>query len=226
MTQGQNKPLIIINPNSSQIVTAGIDRAVAGLHAMGRGIRCETLHKGPPGIEDQRQADLVVAPLLDLAARLESEASGFLIACFGDPGLHALRCQSALPVFGIQECAVLSAMMAGQRFGVISILAPSVPRHMRAFAAMGVAQRCAGDRALGLGVADLAREDVTFGRLYEVGAALRDQDGAEVLILGCAGMAGYRARLELDLNVPVIDPCQAGAAMALGQIALHESNEA
>lgn len=221
-----SKPLIIMNPNSSQTVTNGIDRAVDGLRRFGRDIRCETLIEGPPGIEDQRQADLVVAPLLDLAARLEPEASGFLIACFGDPGLHALRCQSDVPVFGIQECAVLNAMMKGQRFGVISILAASIPRHMRAFAAMGVGPRCAGDRALGLGVADLANPDVTYHRLLEVGQDLRDLDGAEVVILGCAGMADYRARLEQDLGMAVIDPCQAGASMALGQIALNESNEA
>lgn len=214
------RALVVINPNASAAVTAGIDRAVAPLRRLGMTIRCETLAEGPPGIEDQVQADLVVAPLLALAARLEPQAAGFVIACFGDPGLHALRCQTALPVFGIQESAVLTAMTLGQRFGVISILPGSVPRHLRAFGAMGVLERCAGDRALGLGVADLGDPGRTLARMQEIGARLRDDDGADVLIMGCAGMADYRKDLATALRLPVVEPCQAAAAMALGRIAL------
>ncbi|MEM1275395.1 MAG: aspartate/glutamate racemase family protein [Pseudomonadota bacterium] len=212
--------LIVINPNSSEHVTAGIDRAVDPLRKLGHLIRCVTLAQGPPGIESQAQADETIPHMLRLAAGLEDEATGFVIACFGDPGLHALRDRTEKPVFGIQECAVLTAMTKGQRFGVIAILDRSIPRHLRSFGAMGVMGRFAGDRALGLGVAELADPDRTFQRMVEVGEALRDQDGAEVLILGCAGMADYRMRLEDALQIPVIDPCQAAASMAIGQITL------
>ena len=93
---------------------------------------------------------------------------------------------------------------------------------MRAFGAMGVTARCAGDRALGLGVAELADPERCFDRMVEIGIQLRDADGADVLILGCAGMARYRKPLETTLGLPVVDPCQAAVAMALGQIALKE----
>ncbi|MEM9046440.1 MAG: aspartate/glutamate racemase family protein [Pseudomonadota bacterium] len=212
--------LIVINPNSSEHVTAGIDRAVDPLRKLGHPIRCVTLAEGPPGIESQAQADETIPHMLKLASGLENEAAGFVIACFGDPGLHALRDRTEKPVFGIQECAILTAMTKGQRFGVIAILDRSIPRHLRSFGAMGVMSRFAGDRALGLGVAELADPDRTFQRMVEVGEALRDQDGAEVLILGCAGMADYRARLEADLGIPVIDSCQAAVSMAIGQITL------
>ncbi|MGP1356379.1 aspartate/glutamate racemase family protein, partial [Roseicyclus sp.] len=162
--------------------------------------------------------------LLALAARLENRASGFVIACFGDPGLHALRDRTAKPVLGIQECAVATALTLGQRFGVISILPASIPRHMRAFGAMGVMDRLAGDRALGLGVAELADETTTQARMVEVGTALRDRDGADVLILGCAGMARLRAPLEDAIGLPVVEPCQAATATALGRIALNQSH--
>ncbi len=215
-----SRALIVINPNSSEAVTAGIDAAMEPLRGLGTPIRCETLAEGPPGIETQRQADLTVAPMLKLARRLEPEALAYVIACFSDPGLHALRDQTALPVLGIQEAAVMTALQLGQRFGVISILRASVPRHLRAFGAMGVLSRCAGDRSLGLGVAELADEDRALSRIIEVGRELRVRDGADCLILGCAGMAGQRAALQNELNIPVIEPCQAAAAMALGRIAL------
>ncbi len=75
--------------------------------------------------------------MLALADAHEAEAAGYVIACFGDPGLHALRDQTSLPVVGIQEAAVMTALTLGQRFGVIAILPTSIPRHMRAFGAMG-----------------------------------------------------------------------------------------
>jgi len=214
------RALIVINPNSSDTVTAGIDRAMDPLRRFGVPIRCVTLAEGPPGIEDQAQADLTIGPMLALAGRLEPEAAGFVIACFGDPGLHALRARTALPVLGIQEAAVMTALTLGQRFGVIAILPASIPRHLRAFAAMGVTDRLAGDRALGLGVADLADSDRTLAAMLDTGRALRDTDGAEVLIMGCAGMARYRDRLAAETGLPVVEPCQAAAAMALGRIAL------
>ncbi len=214
------RALIVINPNPSAAVTRGIDASVEPLRALGTPIRCVTLAEGPPGIETQRQADLTIAPMLDLAVRLEPEALGYVIACFGDPGLHALRDQTARPVVGIQEAAVMAALQLGQRFGVISIRPASVPRHMRSFGAMGVLQRLAGDRALGLGVAQLCDAAVTQQAMIDTGRALRDQDGADVLIMGCAGMAGYREALQEAAGLPVVEPCQAAAAHALGQIAL------
>lgn len=215
-------PLVVINPNSTQAVTDGIAEAVAPLRALGRPIRCLTLAEGPPGIESQRDADLAIAPMLALAAA-QTDAAGFVVACFGDPGLHALRDQTHLPVLGIQEAAVMTALTLGQRFGVIAILPASIPRHLRAFAAMGVGDRLAGDRALGLGVAEVSDPGRSRDAMIAVGRTLRDADGADVLVMGCAGMAGHRRPLEAATGLPVVEPCQAAVAMALGQIALGQS---
>ncbi|MEM8537942.1 MAG: aspartate/glutamate racemase family protein [Pseudomonadota bacterium] len=218
------KSLIIINPNASETVTAGIDAAVAPLRTWGTPIRCLTLAEGPPGIETQRAADLTIVHMLVLAAA-QDDAAGFVIACFGDPGLHALRDQTALPVVGIQEAAVMTALTLGHRFGVIAIQPQSIPRHRRAFGAMGVTGRLAGDRALGLGVADLADPNKCLAAMITTGKQLRDTDGADVLIMGCAGMAQYRAKIEAETGLPVVEPCQAGAAMALSHITLQQSHQ-
>ena len=221
------KSLIVINPNSSQMVTDAIDLAINPLRRFGTPVRCLTLAEGPLGIESQKQADLTIAPMLDLAAA-QTDAAGYVIACFGDPGLYALRDQTPLPVVGIQQAAVMTALTLGQRFGVIAILPNSIPRHMRAFGAMGALGRLAGDRALGLTVADLADERVGLGAMMATGCKLRDGDGADVLIMGCAGMARYREALETATGLPVVEPCQAAVSMALGQIALklaHKKEE-
>lgn len=216
--------LIVINPNSSRTVTEGIDAAVDPLRSFGIPIRCLTLAQGPPGIESQRQADLTIAPMLALA-QAQQDAAGYVIACFGDPGLFALRDQTALPVVGIQEAAVMTALTLGHRFGVISILSPSIPRHLRAFGAMGVIDRLAGDRSLGLGVADLADNSKSLDAMIATGKELRDRDGADVLIMGCAGMARYRAALEEATGLPVVEPTQVAVSAALGQICLSLSHK-
>lgn len=217
------KTLIVINPNSSKSVTDGIDAAIDPLRGFGIPIRCLTLAEGPPGIESQRQADLTIGPMLELAAA-QKDAAGYVIACFGDPGLHALRDQTNLPVVGIQEAAVLTALMLGQRFGVIAILPNSVPRHLRAFGAMGVIGRLAGDRALGLGVAELADPSKSLAAMIATGKRLRDEDGANVLIMGCAGMARYREPLQQETGLPVVEPTQVAVNLALGLIRLKLSH--
>lgn len=223
MEKPQN--LYVINPNSTEAVTRGIEEAIAPLDRFGTPVICLTNQGGPGGIENQAQADLTIPQTLDIAASVEASAAGFVIACFGDPGLHALRDRTAKPVLGIQESAIATALTLGQQFGIIAILPGSIPRHLRGIGAMGVQSRLAGDRALNLGVADLANADMTLTRMGDVGRALINEDGADVLIMGCAGMARFRAPLEASLGVPVVEPCQAAVAMALTRIPLKQSHK-
>jgi Asp/Glu/hydantoin racemase len=215
------RAIYVINPNSSAAVTAGIDQAVEPLRmAGGPPIRCLSLAEGPPGIQSQRDVDGVIGPMLRRAGELETDAAAFVIACFSDPGLHALREQSARPVLGIAECGVLTALTLGQRFGIIAILPTSIPRHLRFLGAMGVLDRFAGDLAIGLTVAELSDDSRTLSRMIEVGRTLRDVHGAHVLVMGCAGMARYRDRLAAETGLPVVEPTQAAVAMAIGRVRL------
>jgi allantoin racemase len=78
----------------------------------------------------------------------------------------------------------------------------------------------AGDLPIGLGVAALADARTALARMIEVGRTLRDRHGADVLVMGCAGMARYRDDLEEAVRIPVVEPTQAAVAMALGRIRL------
>lgn len=178
----------------------------------------QMLTDGPPGIQSQRDVDAVVDPLLRTAAKHEPSACAFVIACFSDPGLHALREQSACPVLGIAESGVLTALTMGQRFGVISILPASIPRHLRYFGAMGVMDRLAANLSVGLTVAELADDRRTIARMTEVGLELRDRHGADVLVMGCAGMARFRAELSANTGLPVVEPTIAATGMALSRV--------
>ena len=213
--------VLVINPNSTDAVTQAIDDAMAPLRILGGPrIDCVTLREGPPGVESQIDADAVIAPLCRAIRVAGPETAAFVIACFSDPGLFSARETTAKPVLGIAECGILTALTLGHRFGVISILARSVPRHLRYIAAMGVGQRLAGDLPIGLGITELGDTSSTLARMIDVGRRLRDHHGADVLVMGCAGMARYRAELEKAVQIPVVEPTQAAVAMAIGRVHL------
>jgi allantoin racemase len=210
--------ILVINPNSNPAVTAGLDAALGAFRLVGGpSIRCMTLAEGPFGIESQRDVEQVTLPLRRLVEE-DNAADAFVIACFSDPGLQVCREATQRPVFGINECGVLSALARGERFGIIAILAKSIARHQRYLRQMGLAERLAGERPLGLSVAETASDARAFQRMEAVGRELVERDGADVIVMGCAGMARHSRPLEITLGVPVIDPTQAAVAMAIGAV--------
>ena len=208
--------IVVINPNSTQVVTDGISAALEPLRMEGGpAIDCLTLAEGPPGVETQAHVDGVIAPMCRLIEANDNAASAFVVACFSDPGLHSAREATRKPVFGIAESSLLMSLTLGDKVGIIAIRPGSIPRHARFIRGLGIGERFAGEIAVGLGVTELADEVVTFGRMCETGERLRDEKGADVVIMGCTGMAKYRERLEDRLGIPVIDPTQTAVGMAL-----------
>jgi Asp/Glu/hydantoin racemase len=210
--------IVVINPNSNEAVTRGLDDALRPLaFADGPEIVCMTLAEGPYGIETQADVESVAMPLRHL---IESDngADAFIIACYSDPGLHVCREGTDRPVFGIAESGVLTALARAETFGVIAIKQRSIRRHVRYLRQMGLTERLAGERPLEMSVAATASGEGTLERLIAVGRALRDEDGAEAIVMGCAGMARHRRALEQALGIPVIDPTQAAVTMALGTV--------
>jgi len=210
--------ILVINPNSNPAVTAGLDAALAVLRlGDGPSIRCASLAAGPFGIESQQDVEAVTLPLRRMV-EADNAADAFVIACFSDPGLQVCREATRRPVFGISECGVLAALGRGERFGIIAIQAVSVARHRRYLRELGLTERFAGERPLGISVAETASGEGTLARMESVGRDLVAKDGADVIVLGCAGMARHRRPLEEALGVPVIDPTQAAVAMAIGAV--------
>jgi allantoin racemase len=208
----------VINPNSNRVVTRALEDALRPLEfANGPEIVCETLDEGPYGIESQADTDSVVMPLRRLVEGDNSSAA-FVIACYSDPGLHACREATDRPVFGIAECGVLAALSRADTFGVIAISQRSIRRHARYLRQMQLMDRMVGERPIDMSVADTASGEATLARMIEVGRALKNEDGAQAVVMGCAGMARHRAALEQALGIPVIDPTQAAVTMALGAV--------
>ncbi|WP_375309840.1 aspartate/glutamate racemase family protein [Bradyrhizobium sp. A5] len=212
--------ILVINPNSNPAVTQGLEEALKPLgFEGGPEVVCQSLAGGPFGIESQADVDGVAMPLRKLVEGDNSSAA-FVIACYSDPGLQVCREGTSRPVFGIAECGVLTALARAETFGVIAIAQRSIPRHMRYLRQMGLTERLAGERPLNMSVAETASGEGTLAKMIEIGRALRDEDGARAIVMGCAGMARHRRPLEDALGIAVIDPTQAAVTMALGTVQL------
>jgi len=218
-----SETIYVINPTCTAHLNHGIDDAVAPLRLTdGPKIETVMLANAGPAIESQGDSDAVAPLVVERVRQLAAQpgAAAFVVACFCDPGVHAAREVTQLPVFGIGESGLLAAMTVGQRIGVLSILPSSVPRHWRMYGAMGIADRIGGDRPVGIGVVELESRPDAIDRLVEEGAQLRDSAQCEVLVLGCAGMAPFEAELTRRIGIPVLDPVRAAAAAALGRVLL------
>ena len=209
-------PILIINPNSSAAVTQGIRDAIAHLAPpKGPAFEVTDLPQSPETIltqEDVAREGLGFAE----AVQARPDASAYVSACFSDPGVELARTLVTGPVIGVQEAGILTAMAVADLFGIIALAPQSVARHRVRIRAMGVESRLAAELALpGVSAEASGRDPQVYARCVELGQDLRDR-GAGAVVLGCAGMAPIRAQLQSDIGIKVIDPVQAGAAMALG----------
>ncbi len=216
--QAKRRRIVVMNPNSSATVTAAIDAAVEPLRMPGGPeITVAGLAEGPPGITTQREADSVVIPLVEWVTREDADA--FVIACFSDPGLYAVReAAGGRPVMGIAEWGILRALTLGERFGIVALSPTSVRRQQRLVRQMGLADRYAGSCAVHASAADTAEAGIR-ARLIDAGHALV-RTGADAVVLGCAGMASHRAAIEDAIGAPVVEPTQQAVAAALGAVLL------
>jgi len=211
-------PIVVINPNSTARISDQIESAI-GYVAAGHEVSVVTSGEGPPAIETDRDVADAVAPMIKLAEL--SVASAFVVACFSDPGLDELRSTVDVPCFGIAESGVLMAMARARRVGIVSSVDASLPRHDRLWRRLGIAERIVSDVAIGRGVLDLEGAEAFEDTLGAARAVVAD--GAEVVVLGCTGLAHVRAGLEEALGVPVVDPCQAAVSIALSVLKSKEA---
>lgn len=214
------KKILVINPNSNDAVTEGLRDCLAPLQIPGRvEVECMTLAEGPFGIETMLHAESVVLPLRRVVLE-RSDVDAFVIACYSDPGLALCREATTKPVFGIQESGLFSALQRGERVGVVALGPKSIARHLPYIRALGLDSRLAGERPLHLSVAE-SEEESAYPRIEEVARELVEQDMADTLLMGCAGLARHVGTLERALGLPVTEPTQAAVTQALGAVLLR-----
>jgi allantoin racemase len=216
--------ITLINPNTSRAMTAKI--AVAAREAAGPDVEIVAVcpESGPAAIEshyDEAHAAVAIAELI-LADRAAGGSDGYVIACFGDPGVDAARELVNVPVVGIAEAAMHVAVLSGRTFGIVTTLSRTLGRAQDLLHRHGFERACVAAYGTGIPVLDL--EDATGEALDEIAGwcerAVRC-DGADVVVLGCAGMADLCRRLTERVGVPVVDGVAAGVGLVTAMVRMR-----
>ncbi|MEJ5152848.1 aspartate/glutamate racemase family protein [Comamonas sp. MYb396] len=221
MNTSKELPVVrVFNPNTSATVTTSIAKAIGSVTA---NLPCcfvfSTARSGPEGIVTQEDYDFACGTVANEVTLNQGNHDAFVVACFSDPGVDLVRrSNSDAVVLGLGECGLREALTHGERVGIVAIADAAIPRHMRHWERLGLREHVAAERALNLPVNQSGSAEIAWEALVSAGRALRDIDGANTILLGCAGMADLRGPLEEELKLPVIDPCAAAAMVAFKRV--------
>ncbi|TPN84959.1 aspartate/glutamate racemase family protein [Mesorhizobium sp. CU2] len=217
--------ILVINPNTTQSMTAKIREAAESVASAGTEIVAVNPADGPPSIEGYFDEVFAVPGIIAEMAKAPA-ADAYIIACFDDTGLDAARCAAEAPVIGIGEAAFHMASLIAGKFSVVTTLARSVPAIEHNLAKYGLASRCARVRSSEVAVLELERPGSNARhRISEEIARAIAEDKAEAIVLGCAGMADLAHSLSEEHGVPVLDGvvCAVTLAESLFRVGLKTS---
>ena len=220
--------LLVVNPNTSAEMTETIGvTALETGRRLGVEVRVICPDTGPDSIEGSFDEVVSAYWTVDCVLQVPEQFDGVLVACYGShPAIAALREAIDVPVLGIMEASLLYALPLGAKFSIITTSPRWQPLLEESVRALGHEALCASVRSTGLAVLDLQRlppEQVRSRLLAEAMLAV-ERDGAEVIVLGCAGMTGLHTAVS-SIGVPVVDPVVAGVALvaALAQTGARTS---
>lgn len=224
--------LLLINPNTSTAMTAGIAQAAGDVAAPATRVVAVNPSFGPLSIEGHYDEAFAAAGVAEQLRLAEADPAGppdaVVIACFGDPGLDAARETTTAPVLGIAEAAFHAASMLATGFSVVTTMTRTCIIAEHLVHRYGFERRCRGIHGTDIPV--LALEACGDEMLAQIEAACRQalaHDRSGAIVLGCAGMAALTRELQQRLRVPVIDGVAAAVkfAEALAALGLRTSKQ-
>lgn len=210
--------ILVVNPNTTASMTQKIGAAARAAASASTEIVAVNPKSGPVSIEGYYDEAMSLPGLLQTVAE-HPQADAIVIACFDDTGLDAVRCMTDAPVIGIGEAGFHAASIIANKFSVVTTLSRSIPAIEHNLVRYGLASRCAKVRASEVPVLDLEHKtSVACSKISAEIARAIEEDRAEAIVLGCAGMTDLAASLAADHGLPVIDGVAAAVAIAEGLV--------
>jgi allantoin racemase len=209
--------ILLINPNTTQSITDLVLKTARRFAAKDTKLRAVTGAFGPRYIASRIGYAIAGHAAVDALANDRGPKDAIVLACFGDPGLAALKEVARVPVVGMADASILQACTVGGKFSIITGGVRWKPMLEEFVAAQGLASRLASVRTVAPTGADIARNPTAALALLAKGCtACAREDGADVVILGGAGLVGLAARLKDKVDVPLLDGLACALSMAEG----------
>lgn len=214
--------ILLINPNTSDSVSALIRAEAERSAAPGTQIEVLTAPFGVAYIETRFEALIGAYAAAELAAAHHERFDAVIVAAFGDPGLAGLREALPCPVTGLTEAALASACLLGQRFSIVAISQRIRAWYGETVHHIGLEGRLASIRGLDEPLIDIGNVQGNQGeRLVALAERCVDEDGADVIVLAGAPLAGLARTLPGRLPVPVVDGVSSAVRHAESLVALQ-----
>jgi allantoin racemase len=211
----------VINPNTTESMTATIDKCARAIAGPGTLIETVTSSMGPASIESHYDEALSVPGILaEIADGEANGVDGYVIACFGDPGLDAARELAHVPVLGIAEAAMHAASFLGRGFSVVTTLGRTRGRAQDLAERYGMARICRAVHACEIPVLELETDPDAQAVIAEACRRALIEDGSDAIVLGCAGMADLCAHISAEVGAPVVDGVAAATVLVQSLVTL------
>jgi allantoin racemase len=206
--------ILVVNPNTTEEMTQDIGRQARKFARPGTEIEAVSPAWGPRSIEGHYEDQLSAVAMLEVIHERAADFDGVVIACYGDPGLHAARESSPVPLVGIAEASMLMACTVAHAFSIVTVLPRIKPMFETMVRMHGLESRCASIRTTPLSVLDCERDPAAASReIVKASRLAIAEDGAEAICLGCAGMGPLDKEVEAELGVPVLDGVACGVKL-------------
>jgi allantoin racemase len=219
--------IFVINPNTSESMTGHIRRELEKIKRPDTELTVVNPAHGPVSIESEYDRAQAVPPMLELVYQANQEGyDAILLACFSDPGIDAAREVSEIPVVGIEEATLHVAAMLGHKFAMATAFPRHIPTRELHIRKLGMEHVYATTFAIEMTVLEMdADPQQAKARILELAREAVEEHGAEVLVLGCAGLTGYAKDIEQALGTIVLDPTSVAFKVAetMAELGLRHS---
>jgi len=209
--------ILVINPNTNPKNTKVIADAIKPFTPPYCEVECVNPEKGPLGLESYYHNYIAAVQVHKMVVEAEKNGyDGIVIACYGDPGIEAVKELVDIPVVGITEASYALAPILGTKFLVIVSADTAVPRQIRYIKSLGIPDHQYAVKPLGLTIIDVMSDRMSAKEMisHNIEKQLKDTN-SEVVVMGCSGFSGMRTDLEKTLKIPIIDPVVAGVHLCV-----------
>lgn len=216
--------ILVLNVNTTESITEGIAEQARRVALPGTEIVGLTPAFGAESVEGNLESYLAAVAVMDRVLAYDEPFDAVIQAGYGEHGREGLQELLDVPVVDITEAAASTAMYLGHRYSVVTTLDRAVPLIEDRLLLAGLDRRCASVRASGLAVLELEAdpERAVEAIVEQAAAAVRD-DHAEVICLGCGGMAELESAVRARTGVPVVDGVAAAVTVAEGLVRMQLS---
>lgn len=207
--------ILVVNVNTTESMTETIGQTARSVAAPGTEIVALTPLFGAASVEGNYESYLAAIAVMETVRRYEGPYDAVIQAGYGEHGREGLQELLEVPVVDITEAAASTAQFLGHKYSVVTTLDRAVPLIEDRLKLAGLMDRCASVRASGVAVLDLEADPALAVKAI-VAEAVRavSDDRAEVICLGCGGMAELNERVAARTGVPIVDGVAAAVTIA------------